>query len=115
MNITKKDIIAFNKAIGEQGELNNESSLEFSLHLSKNKKNWLYELSYLVRSILIDHVFRDGNKRTTLLLMVYCLEESNKKYNNKQLMSVITKITKNNIASPVQIARLIYNGLREKN
>ncbi|MFC1697991.1 hypothetical protein ACFL1H_06635, partial [Nanoarchaeota archaeon] len=65
--INKKDIIRINQEIGETGELSNESSLDFALHMIKHKKSWLYELSYLIRSILVDHVFKDGNKRTALV------------------------------------------------
>ena len=76
--LTKKDIIAFNQEIGELGEFNNESSLDFALSLAKTKKNWLYELSYLARSLSVDHVFRDGNKRTCLLTIIFYFEENKK-------------------------------------
>jgi len=113
--LTKKDIIAFNQQIGEAGEFNNESSLDFALSIAKTKRNWLYELSYLVRSLLVDHVFIDGNKRTCLLVMVYYLEENKKKFDKNSLLLVIKKIAKNNITNPLMIARLIYNVVREEN
>jgi len=113
--LTKKDIVGFNQEIGEKGEFNNESSLEFALSLAKTKRNWLYELSYLVRSLLVDHVFRDGNKRTCLLVIVYCLEENKKKYDKDKLLLAIRKIAKNNITNPLMIVRLIYNVVKEEN
>ena len=98
-----------------KGEFINESSLDFNLEILKAKKNWLYELSYLCRSLLVDHVFRDGNKRTCLLVAIYYLEINGKDYNRERLLMTIKRIAKNNITSPLIIARLIYNVTREKN
>ena len=64
MLINKKDMVGANQEIGCNGEFSNESSLDFALSIVKQKKSWLYELSYLVRSLLVDHIFQDGNKRT---------------------------------------------------
>lgn len=115
MNITKKDIIAFNQAVGESGTFSNESSLDFTLDLAKHKRNWLYELSYVVRSLLVDHVFQDGNKRTSLLVMSYYFEENQKKYDQQALLNLITKISRKTIRSPVTIARLIDHVIQEQN
>lgn len=113
--LNKKDIIGFNQQIGEEGEFSNESSLDFALSIAKTKRNWLYELSYLVRSLLVDHVFRDGNKRTCLLVIVYYLEENGKGFDKDKLLLVVKKIAKNNITNPLMIVRLIYNVVREEN
>lgn len=113
--LTKKDIIAFNQAVGERGELSNESSLDFTLDLIKNKRNWLYEVSYLIRSLLVDHAFQDGNKRTSLLVMSYYLEENKKEYDQPALLNVITKISRRTIRNPVTISRLINHVIKEKN
>lgn len=112
--ISKKDIIAFNKEVGASGGFSNESSFDFALDLAKNKKNWLYELSYLVRSLLVDHAFQDGNKRTCLLVMAYYLEQNGKEFDRQALLGSILKISKKNISDPVAIARLIYHALRER-
>ncbi len=114
LTLNKKDIIGFNQQIGEKGEFSNESSLDFALSIAKTKKNWLYELSYLVRSLLVDHVFMDGNKRTCLLVMVYYIEKNRKKFDGSGLLLLIKKIAKNNITNPLMIARLIYNVIREE-
>ena len=113
--LNKKDIIAFNQGIGERGEFNNEGSLDFALSIAKTKQNWLYELSYLIRSLLVDHVFRDGNKRTCLLVIAYFFEENGKVFHSDQLIKTIRKIAAKNIINPVIIMRLINNVIREKN
>tara|TARA_Y100000310_G_C20543172_1_gene744302 strand:+ start:226 stop:579 length:354 start_codon:yes stop_codon:yes gene_type:complete len=112
--LTKKDIIAFNQEIGEMGEFNNESSLDFALSIVKTKKNWIYELSYLVRSLLVDHVFQDGNKRTCFLIMIYYLETNRKEVNKYQINGLIKKIAKNNITKPLLIAEMIYHATKKE-
>lgn len=113
--LTKKDVIAFNQEIGESGELHNESSLDFALQLVKVKRNWVYEASYLLRSLLTDHVFRDGNKRTALLVALYYLQENGKECDKEKLVQLMRQIAKNHITDPVKIARLLYGTVIEKN
>lgn len=113
--LNKKDIIAMNQAIGETGQFNNEASLEFALDVTKIKPNWLYELSYLVRALLVDHAFVDGNKRTTFVVAVYFFEENKRDVDKEKLMRVIHKIAKQNITHPLKIMRLLYHVSKNKN
>jgi len=103
-----------NQSVGEAGAFINENSLDFSLHFSKIKKNWLYKLSYLVQSFLVDHVFQDGNKRTCFLVVVYYVEYHGKKVNKDRLLMIIRRIAAKNITNPVQIVRLLYHVIKEK-
>lgn len=110
MEINKKDIIAINIELGETGEFNNEGSLEFALHIIKHKKSWLYELSYLVRSILVDHAFRDGNKRTALALVLLYFEDKGIECDKERIVKTIHSISKKNINDINKIERMIKNG-----
>ena len=113
--LTKKDIIGFNQESGESGKFNNESSLDFALSIVKIKKNWIYELSYLIRSLLVDHVFEDGNKGTSLLIIIYYLENNKREIEKTEMLRIIKKIAKNNITNPTLIARFIYNATTKEN
>lgn len=113
--LTKKDVVAFNQEIGESGEFHNESSLDFALQAAKVKRNWVYEASYLLRSLLTDHVFRDGNKRTALLVAIYYIEENGQESDKEKLVQLMKYIAKNRITHPVKIARLLYGTVIEKN
>lgn len=115
LKLTKKDFISINQQVGEKGEFSNESSLDFALNSAQRKKNWLFELSYFVRSLLVDHVFQDGNKRTGLVIIIFYLEENKKIYVREKLLPIITHIAKKNINNPSLIAGLIYNVIREEN
>jgi len=107
MLINKKDIIGINQEIGENGQFLNESSLDFALSIIKQKKSWLYELAYLIRSLLVDHAFQDGNKRTALTIAMTYIEDKNLEYDDLRLSVAIWQIAKKNIKDVNKIVRLI--------
>ena len=68
MNISKEDLIRINKGFG--GNIHNESSLDFALGQQENNKFGEYtKLAYLLRAILVDHAFQDGNKKTAMFVV----------------------------------------------
>ena len=111
MNLNKKDIVSINQEIGEQGNLRNERSLEFALSLGKHKKSWLYELSYLLRCLLVDHAFEDGNKRTALVLSILYIEDQSLLWDKERLLKTMHAIAKKNIKSIEHIGRMLKNVL----
>ncbi len=102
-----KDLIRINQEIGEQGLVRNESSITFALGMLKKKKSWLYELSYLVRSIVVDHVFEDGNKRTAYVLGTLYFQDNEKKYDDQKLVENILLIAKKSIVDINKVGRLL--------
>ena len=100
-----------NQEIGEHGSFQNESSLDFALHMLKHQKSWLYNLSYLVRCMLIDHVFTDGNKRTAYVLIRATLEDKGLEGDKQKLYLTVLTIAKKNIRDVHVIMRLIKNGI----
>jgi len=111
MLINKKDIIRINQEVGESGHLSNSGSLEFALNAIKHRKSWLYEVSYLVRSIIVDHVFKDGNKRTALAIIIAYFEDKKIEYDNERILDIIEKIAKKNINNVNKVMRLIKNAI----
>lgn len=105
--VNKKDLIRINQEIGENGNFHNEGTLDFTLSIIKQKKSWLYELSYLVRSLLVDHVFEDGNKRTAMVLATTYLEDKKIEYDQDRLLKVFWNISKKSITDINKITRLI--------
>ena len=67
--LTLKDVVAINQEF-DRGTLVNESSLDFALTSMRRTTNWQKGLAYMVRAILVDHVFEDGNKRTAAALIL---------------------------------------------
>src|SRR3989338_3851320 len=104
--LTKKDIIALNQEFDECN-IHNEASLDFALSYAKRTENWTKALVWLVRAILLDHVFEEGNKRTaTLLIKTYAEYEGYKTYDDK-VVKLIKEIILSKISSINQIEDMI--------
>ncbi len=110
-HFTKKDIIAMNKLF-EETNIHNEPSLEFALSYAKKSENWTKALAWVVRAILIDHVFEDGNKRTAALLIKTMIEHKKYKSNDEQIGKFVKKVLLKNITSIKKIDDLIKDAIR---
>ncbi len=106
--LSKKDIIGINKD-HYTGKLSNESSLDFALSQVYRSKNWLKTTAILSRAILIDHVFEDGNKRTTAGVIATIMEMNNMDYNPEKIAQLVVRIAKENITSVKQIEKVIMH------
>lgn len=87
-----KHIIDINKEF-DSGTLVNSSSLEFALSAIKRKGSWLEQLAYLVRALLVDHPFKDGNKRTATALVLAYFDNYDIKYDQDKTIRTIIKIS----------------------
>ena len=111
MNISKEDLIRINH--GFCGELRSDSSLEYALDMQKNNKLGNYKkLAYLLRAILVDHPFSDGNKRTAMFFCLSFAEENKKQVDRELLLEQIISIAKNNITEIRNIEWRIKNCIR---
>ena len=97
MNISKENLLRINKGFG--GNLRSDSSLDFAIEVQENKKLGPYKkLSYLLRAILVDHPFSDGNKRTAVFVVFAFAKEFNKEVNRELLIHQIISIANKNIS-----------------
>ena len=109
--LSKKDIISFNQRFDE-GNFHNESSLDFALNYANKTENWIKALSFLVRAILIDHVFEEGNKRTVaLLIKSYAEYERHEAYTDK-VVNLIKEITTKNITNVGRIEEMLEDAIK---
>ena len=111
ISLNKKDLIGINQEIGGNGKFHNEDSLDFALSTAKHKKSWLYELSYIIRSLLVDHCFEDGNKRTAITVIITYFENNDLDYDKDKLTKTVWKIAKKNITDINKIMRMIKNAI----
>jgi len=96
MIISKEDLIRINQGFG--GNLRNDSSLDYAIDMQNNNKLGDYKkLAYLLRAILVDHPFSDGNKRTAMFLCLNFAEENKKQVDRDLLLEQMISIAKNNI------------------
>ncbi|MBS3080622.1 Fic family protein [Candidatus Pacearchaeota archaeon] len=111
MNISKKDLIRINKGFG--GNLRSDSGIDYALDVQKNNKLGDYKkLAYLLRAILVEHPFSDGNKRTAMFLCLNFAEENKKQVDRDLLLEQIVSIAKNNINEIRNIEWRIKNCIR---
>ncbi|MBI2557749.1 hypothetical protein HYW20_00350 [Candidatus Woesearchaeota archaeon] len=111
LNLNKKDLIGINQEIGGNGKLHNEDSMDFALSIAKQNKSWLYELSYIVRSLLVDHSFEHGNKRTAIIVIITYFENNNLDFDKDKLIKIVWGISKKNISDINKLTRLIKNAI----
>ncbi len=108
--LTRKDIIALNQEF-EDGAVHNEASLDFALSYAKRTENWHKALAWLIRAILIDHVFEEGNKRTAALLLKSYVEfEGHRTYDDK-IVKMIKEILLKNITDISKIEEMIKDAI----
>ncbi len=111
MKIGKEEVIRINKAFG--GSLRNDSSLIYALDKQEDKKIGEYKkLAYLLRAVLVDHPFSDGNKRTAAYMAIKFAGEHKKGLDRDLLVDQIISIAKNNINDIRKIERRMKNVIR---
>jgi hypothetical protein len=91
------------------GNLKNKSSLEFALDLTRKYKNWKKQLAILLRAILVDHIFDDGNKRTAAFLIANEFNKHKVEVDEDRIVRLVIKVAKHNITDVDKIRRLIEN------
>jgi len=111
MKIRKEEIIRINNGFG--GELRSDSSLDYAMQMQENKKLGDYKkLAYLLRAILVDHPFSDGNKRTAVYLALKFADENKKQIDEVLLQHEIVSIAKHNISDIRRIEERLKNAIR---
>lgn len=111
MKICKEDIIRIANGFG--GNLRNPASLEFALEKQQEKKLGEYKkLAYLVRAILVDHPFSDGNKKTAMFVAFAFAEEHNKQVDEELLKHHILSIASKNITEIRAIEERMKNAIK---
>ncbi len=104
------EVININKRFAK-GIVVNKSSLEFALSSIKTK-GWIDQVAYLVRAILLDHVFEDGNKRTAAAIIAAYYTEFEIGFDPQKIAYVILNIITKNINDINKIKRMIKNVVR---
>ena len=111
MNISKEDLLRINQGFG--GNLRSDSSLDFAINVQQNKKLGQYKkIAYIMRAILVDHPFSDGNKRTAMFLTLNFAEQNKKLVERELLLHHIVSIAKQNITIIKNIEQRLRSCIR---
>ena len=106
MKITEKELIGINEKF-DDGIIVNRGSLDFALNSIKKSQDWQEQIAYLLRALLVDHVFKDGNKRTATNLLVTSLEREGFSFNKEEVIRLSIKLAKESITDIKEIKKLI--------
>ncbi|MEK6927832.1 MAG: hypothetical protein AABX11_05360 [Nanoarchaeota archaeon] len=111
MEISKEELIRINKGFG--GILRNEASLDFAIDKQIESRLGEYtKLSYLIRAILVDHVFQDGNKKTAMFIAFMFANQTTKKVDGELLKHHILSIASKNISDIEIITERMKNAIK---
>jgi len=111
MNISKENLLRINKGFG--GNLRSDSSLDFAINVQTNNKLGHYKkLSYLLRALLVDHPFSDGNKRTATFLVLAFVDQMKKQIDMDLLIHHIISIASKNITNIKNIEWRLKNAIK---
>lgn len=111
MEISKEDLLRINHGFG--GNLRNDSSIDFAINVQENNKFGEYKkLSYLLRAILVDHPFSDGNKRTATFLVLNFSYQNKSEIDRELLVHQIVSIAKKNITEVRNIEQRIRSAIK---
>ena len=108
--LTVESVVLLNKELSN-GNLVNRSSLEFALSSANKTKDWITQLAYIIRAIALDHVFEEGNKRTSVAVMIAYIKAHKKGYDIDKLDRIIVRIITRKINDIAKIRRLIKDAI----
>lgn len=96
----------------DKGVLVNSSTLEFAISAANNTKNWQEQVAFVVRALVNDHVFSDGNKRTAAAFIMAVFEEKKLPYDPYKIEKLVLSVAKNKTKNIKTIKEMIRNALR---
>ena len=108
--LSKKDIVLLNREF-EGGTVVNEGSLDYAVAMTKRSKNWIKSAAILVRAILIDHVFADGNKRTTAAIIMTYIQMNGFQFEPRKVDEIVVRLLKENTTDVRKIERFIKHAI----
>lgn len=109
--VSKEDLLRINKGFG--GNLRSGSSIDFAFDKMQDKKLGYYKkLAYLIRAILIDHPFSDGNKRTATFVCLAFVDRYRKEVNRELLLHHIISIASKNIRELKNVEWRLKNAIK---
>ncbi|MBU0958398.1 MAG: Fic family protein [Nanoarchaeota archaeon] len=97
------NLIKINKKHG--GVLIDRSNLEFAVDSANKEKDIYKSNAYLIRGVIVNHPFLDGNKSTASEIVLKRFKKEGIKCNREKFSSGLISIAKNNIGSIDKIER----------
>ena len=107
MQIWVSELEKINREFEPASRVENMGSLEFAAEHAARSKDWKKQLAYLLRAIVVDHAFEDGNKRTAAYIATKYFDENKIMYSDDKVARLIIAIASKNLTDVNKIRRLI--------
>lgn len=104
------ELVKINKRFGS-GKVINSSRIEFAESALEKTKNWQEQAAYIIRAIVVDHAFEDGNKRTAAAYLSGLLEILKIPYDPFKIDKIVLMLAKGT-RSVDKIRKMIKNAIR---
>lgn len=104
------ELVRVNKKFSS-GRVINKSSLEFAESALKRTKNWQEQAAHIIRAIVADHAFEDGNKRTAAAYLTGLFEVYKIPYDPFKVDKIVLALAKGT-KSIDKIRRMVKNAIR---
>lgn len=109
MKIWVEEIGKINRKLEPGSKVKNPGSLEFAAEHAARTTDWMKQLAYLLRAIIVDHAFDDGNKRTAAFLIFKFFEENKVPIDAQKAARLVIKIASESLADISRIRRQIQD------
>ncbi|HKZ49871.1 MAG TPA: Fic family protein [Candidatus Nanoarchaeia archaeon] len=108
--IKLEDLALINKRFAD-GKIRNQSSLEYALTVVNETEDWTRQLAHLIRSIIVDHAFEEGNKRTGAYLLVKFASERKLVVDQQKVYNLVLSIAAKPVSDIEKLRRMVKNAL----
>lgn len=108
--LSVQDVIEINELV-DRGKVVNKNSLEFAVSSAQTTKDWITQLAYMLRAVVVDHVFEEGNKRTGAALVIAYCKMHKKAYDLYKVDLLIRDLVVKRIVDIGQIRRKIKHAI----
>lgn len=105
-------IVKLNKKHG--GNLINKSNLDFAVEKANNEKNIYKRNAHIIRGIIVNHPFLDGNKRTTTEIVLEDFKRNKYKCDKRKFEKGILNIAKQNEGNLNKISKRLRKWCSKK-
>lgn len=99
--ISVNEIVDINKIFADGKIVNN------SIYYAIGKKSVRDKISHILRALIVDHTFADGNKRTAFMVALLIFGRNHINVYKDTLLNTIVNIARNNITDINEINRMV--------
>jgi prophage maintenance system killer protein len=108
--INLEDVALINKQFSD-GKIRNQSGLQYALDQVKATEDWSKQLAHLLRAVVVENAFEDGNKQTAAYLVLKFASDRRASISAQKIYDLVIAIAAKRIADIRKLQRMVKNAL----